>query len=243
MKKRKIGALALSVALASAICVPATAFALTPGPDGTGTDGSSDLMATPAGTTELIGKIKATTLSVTVPTTMQFAIDPGTTQGVAQDATVAAKHGQFTSPTNYTVMNSSKVPVKVTVDSVTATGCALTDTQGNIAAKSTGVDPVVMVGLSDKANGASLVLGAATNWFTTGGSGLGIVPFGATDYSGGSTSVVAANTGKLAPSTATDGDNKATMYVFGAVAQDGWAEGDSFSVVPTLKVEAVSDLA
>lgn len=241
MKKTKLGVLALSVALASAICVPATAFAaLTPTDDGTGTDtDASDLMAATPGETTLIGKIKATTLSVTIPTTMQFAIDPGAAQGVAEDSSVTTKHGQYTSPSNYTVTNNSQVPVKVSIDTATATDCTLTDTKASLEPGST-ANRKVMVGLSDKANGASLDVDATAGWLST-GANLGLVPFGKTDATG--TSAVAANTGKLASAdTTVVGDNKATMYVFGAVAQNGWMDGNSFSVKPTLKVEAAENL-
>lgn len=242
MKKTKIGALALSMALASAICVPATAFAaLTADADGTGIDtDASNLATTPAGETTLVGKIKATTLSVSIPTTMQFAIDPGATQGVTEDTTTTTKHGQFTSPANYTVTNNSKVPVKVTINTATATDCTLTDTKSSLESGTT-ANRKVMVGLSDKANGAALDVDATAGWLST-GADLGLIPFGKTDAASGS--AVTANTGKLASAdTTVTGDNKATMYVFGAVDQTGWMDGNSFSVKPTLKVEATTNLS
>lgn len=242
MKKSKLGALALSVAVASALCIPTLAFgAVTEDSNGVGVDSAtSDLMATTPGTTTLTGKIKATTLSVTIPTAMTFAIDPGATQGVAEDAAMTQKHGQFTSPSNYTVTNSSHVPVKVEVSTATATQCTLHDTKATLEA-GTVTDRKVMVGLSDKANGAALDVDATAGWLSA-GANLGLVPFGKTDAASGS--AVGANTGKLASvDTTVTGDNKATMYVFGAVNQTGWTEGQSFTVTPTLKVTAVDSLS
>lgn len=245
--KKKIGAMALSLALASAICVPTAAFAddysgsqqETEDMTGVAQTGTGSVTTT-GNTSVLTGKIKATTLSVSVPTAVTFNIDPGAAQGVADpavsDATpgTSQKRGQFTSPTNYTIHNASQVAVYVTVDSVTATGATLTDTQASIAAKVTGTgaaDPVVMVGLSDADNNGSLALGNTAGWFKTSpATGLGIYPFGTT-----------ADKGRLDPDdNAANGTDEATMMVYGAVAQTGWTEADTFTVTPTLKISTTA---
>lgn len=96
MKMKKLGACAIALATATALCAPMAAFAA----DATITPGKG------AGDTDSVitGTIAATTLSVSVPTAAAFTIDP----------TKAADNvsSQLTDvPTNYTVTNASVVPV------------------------------------------------------------------------------------------------------------------------------------
>lgn len=252
MYKRKVGALALSVALASAICVPTVAFAAgeewEPGvtygtppenvtaPDGDGTD------------TVLTGVIKPTTLSVSVPTAVTFSVDPGADPSFT-GAPTGATIGQFGNPSNYTITNKSRVPIYAAVTSVAAADCTLTDTFANLEA-GTATDPKVMVALNDHANsdGAGnklLSVDATTPTQSTGwlAGGTTSAPYFAFHQNDAGTDVA---DGRLAAGVTsagadvTDDTNKASMYVYGAVKGEGWNTGDKFTVTPTFTIKTVA---
>lgn len=223
MKKSKIGALAVSIAMASALCVPATAFAAANTDDTLDASTKSE-DSTKAGTADstLTGKIKVTTLSVSVPTAATFNVDP------TVEATDASS--QFTSPTNYKIVNKSVVPVWAQITNVTVSGTstgadavALTKTSTSVA------DTTMQFGISDETDAASsadLALATEGNWLASGAQTYNA--FNKTDN------------GKLTAKDTTEngGDDEATMYFYGQVDNTyaGWADGDSFTIKPTFTI-------
>ena len=227
MKKTKIGALALSVALASAICVPATAFAVANTDGALDTDTTSSPVTSTTGTSDsvLTGKIKVTTLSVSVPTAATFNVDPSI---AATDAGT-----QFTSPTNYKIVNNSVVPVWAQITNVAVTGTstggdtvALTDTDANVA------DATMLFAVSDSDDPATdLVFGTTGNWLTSGALGTAYSAFNKT------------GDGKLTATDGADGGtDEATMYFYGKMdnTYTGWADGDSFTITPTFTIRTTA---
>lgn len=244
MKKRKIGALTLSVVLASAICVPATAFAdnyngsdqATKDSAGTGATSSAPISSTGTETT-VTGKIKATTLSVSIPTAVAFNVDPGAAQAVTDaaagdtggGATVSNKHGQFTSPTNYKVSNLSRVKVYAYISGVAATAAGTpgtTVTPSLVATAPTygGSNHAdMMIGIKSAAN-APTDFTTAGDWLTT-SLATNYYPFNGT------------NKGEIAASTnGTTAAESDAMMIYGQVDQAGWTDGDSFQIKPTFTV-------
>ena len=246
MKKTKIGALALSVALAAAICVPATAFADYAGSE-QATQDSTGAAATDDGTialdgteTTLTGTIKATTLSVSIPTTVAFNVDPGADQAVTDAAasdtggvTTSNKHGQFTSPSNYKVKNLSRVKVYTYISSVAATASGtpgttvtpeLVDAAPDYSAA--GSHAKVMIGIKSVAEKPA-DFGTQDNWLTT-SLATKYYPFNAT------------NKGEIAAST--DGTTPVesdAMMIYGQVDKAGWTDGDTFQIKPTFTVTSI----
>lgn len=240
MKKTKIGALALSVALVSAICVPATAFADYAGSeqatqDSTGTSLADNATIALDGTeTTLTGTIKATTLSVSIPTTVAFNVDPGATPAVtdaaAGDTTpgTSNKHGQFTSPSNYKVKNLSRVKVYAYISQVTATtagtpGTTVTPTLKDTVPTYTAANrDEMMIGIKSVAEKPA-DFATPANWLTT--ATTAYYPFNAT------------NKGEILASTdgvaAVESD---AMMIYGQVNPAGWTDGDTFQIKPTFTV-------
>lgn len=255
MYKRKVGALALSVALASAICVPTVAFAAeewdpdvtygTPSenvtaPDGDGTD------------TVLTGVIKPTTLSVSVPTAVTFSVDPGANPSFT-GAPGSATIGQFGNPSNYTITNKSRVPIYAAVTSVAAADCTLTAALANLEA-GTATSPKVMVALNDHGNSdgaGGTLLSVDTTTPTQSNGWLPSTGLSATSpyYAFHQDNAVTPNDitdGQLAAGKTSagadvaDGTNEASMYVYGAVKGEGWNTGDKFTVTPTFTIKTVA---
>lgn len=223
MKKQKLGALALSIVVASALCVPAMAIAA-PVTDATLDASTTNGAVTAAGDSQsiLTGKIKVTTLSVSVPTAATFNIDPSI---AATDAGT-----QFTSPTNYKITNSSVVPVWAQITNVAVAGSstgsgvvALTATEASVSGTT------MMFAVSDSIDPATdLAFNEVSNWLTAGD--LSSAPYSAFNKAGGGK--LAANDGAL------NGDDEATMYFYGKMdnTYSGWADGDSFTITPTFTI-------
>lgn len=249
MYKRKVGALALSVALASAICVPTVAFAAEWDPAVTGTPTEvTEPEGTTGPSTELTGVIKPTTLSVSVPTAVTFSVDPGADPSFT-GAPTSEVIGQFGNPSNYTITNKSRVPIYAAVTSVAATDCTLTDAFANLEA-GTVTNPKVMVALNDHANsdgaGNTLLSVDATTPMQSSGwlaDGTTSAPYFAFHQNDAGTDVA---DGRLAAGVTsagvdvTDDTNKASMYVYGAVKGEGWNTGDKFTVTPTFTIKTVA---
>ena len=146
MKKSKIGACALALATAAAICVPGTALA-----DPVAA-GSKTLEA--AGTSDSIitGTITATKLSVSVPTTAAFTIDP-----TIEATTTSAQLTDV--PDNYTVTNASAVPVYAYIS-----GCTMSTGSLVTAASGLSTDKAVMFAVKDS---APANFDAPGDWLTT----------------------------------------------------------------------------
>ena len=212
MKKTTGGALALAVTLSMALAVPAFAEDATVNESGGTT------------TTTITGTIKPTTLTVTVPTTVAFDVDPG-----AEAATTlnndTLKAGQFTNPSNFSIINNSVVDVYAYVSSVaTPSGAALVTSEQSVAPKEGETAAKVMVGVKST---APADFSTAADWLKS-------------DMSEGEKYYAfnADAKGKLAAKSSVEGqtDNQATMYVFGQVPKTGWATNDTFTVVPTFTI-------
>lgn len=226
MKKNKLGALAVSIAMASALCAPTAAFAAA------NTDGALDASTTSADSTAaggadstLTGKIKVTTLSVSVPTAATFNVDP----------TVAATDAgsQFTSPTNYTIVNKSVVPVWAQISNVAVTGNSTAGSAVALTKRSADVTGTTMqFGISDitDASSADLALSTEDNWLVAGAQTYNA-------FNKGENSKLAAK-----DATADGGDDQATMYFYGKVDNTyaGWADGDSFTITPTFTISTTA---
>lgn len=218
MKKSRIGACALALATAAAICVPGTALAAAP----TVTDPENPNVVASDGTqsSELTGTINATTISVSVPTKATFNVDPTVTAGVAADADNAHLHGQFESPANYQIVNGSKVPVYAYISKVetptsgTVADLVLTKKTGEVSGHTI---QFAVVG----AGGPTLALDNEAGWLAT----------GTTQYY----AFNAAEKGKIA---AGDSGNTAAMDFYGAVSEVAgvWAQSDTFVVQPTFTI-------
>lgn len=215
MKRKAVGAVALAVALSGVLAVPAFAA-----------DAETKEVIASGGTasTAITGTIKPTTLSVTVPTTVAFDVDPGATAGTTLEGD---KAGQFTGPSNFAIVNNSVVDVYAYVSSVAATDVNLTAKKDEVAAKA-GANPAkIMVGVRDAAPAS---FDTETDWLTS--------PLAAdAKYYAFN---VGAN-GKLlakdpADASGTQTSNKATMHIFGQVPSTGWANGDKFTVTPTFTI-------
>lgn len=218
MLKKKFGACALALATAAAVCVPGTALA---DPVAVGT---SEMTAAGDAASTITGTITATKLSVSVPTTAAFTIDP-TITATNDAAGVAA---QLTNvPTDYTVTNSSAVPVYAYISN-----CAISATDGTpaLVTKADGLtaDKAVMFAVKDAASKPANFATEA-DWLTTAAGKY--YAFNAAEY------------GKLAtPKAATaagDSSNAATMSFYGQTTT-GWSNGDTFTIVPTFTITATA---
>lgn len=211
MKLKKAAAIALAIATATAICVPSAAFAAD---EPTATIPGSANVTAPDGSADstLTGTIKATTLSVSVPTAATFNVDPG-------KAVAAGADGQFTSPSNYTITNASVVPVYAYVSKVTATGVALTDDKAQVSKASTagGDDAKIQFAVKDA---APADFDTAADWLTT--STAKYYAFNA------------ATKGKL--EAGSDTPQTATMAFYGQAPSENWTNGQTFTVTPTFTV-------
>lgn len=217
MKLKKAAGLALALATAAAICVPATALAADP-PDPSVTNPPTPNVTAADGTAQstLTGAIKATTLSVSVPTAATFNVDPG-------KAAAATDAGQFASPTNYAITNKSVVPVYAYVSGVSASGVELTDASNDVKAATTagGANAKIQFAVKDAAPGAFTT---AADWLTT----------STTKYY----AFNAANMGKLEAGSATPApaSASATMKFYGQVPAENWTHGQSFTITPTFTI-------
>ena len=226
---RPVCAIALASALALALSAPATALAADPT-----ASGSADATAAAPATSTITGTIHATTLKVTVPTTVPFDIDPGAAQGT-KAAAPGQKRGQYTSPANYTIKNWSAVDVYGYVSSVTVQNATLVNATGQLAktaGSSSAADVKVMVGLSN--SDADMDHTKPAHWLTTDvadADGKRYFAFNKTDKG-----KLAASADAASATPAAGG--AATMHIYGAVKNGGWAENESFTVKPVFKVTA-----
>lgn len=242
--KRHVCVVALASALTLALAAPVSAFAADAVP--VVPEASIEQTVTAAnGEKEvaITGTVKATTVSVTVPTQVAFYIDPGATQGTTKSAT-ENKYGQFTNPTNLTITNHSAVDVYGYVCNVTSPHVTLASSTAGVK-KPGGVAPSagrkadigVMVGICDT-NTASLDFGTSSNWLTE--SGVGDAK--ATRYYAFNKN----HYGKLAAATDASGtvddsrEDKGsyTMTIRGAVFNGGWSQDENFLVTPKFKIVA-----
>lgn len=222
---RPARAIAVASALALVLAAPVSAFAADPAAPTT----PKDMTGTaPSQASTITGTIHATTLKVSVPTVVAFNIDPGAAKGTTG---TGQKRGQFTSPANYTVTNYSAVDVYAFVSGVTSPDATLVNAEASLK-KTPGLlntaNVSVMVGLGDK--DAEMALSDQADWLTTSVGDTKTTRYYA---------LKKADKGKLAASTdaaSNAAGESATMKIYGAVKSGGWAENNSFKVVPTFKI-------
>lgn len=224
MNKRKAGAIALSLALATAICAPTAAFAIDDAAQDASTTQSTVSPLADTNST-LTGKIKATTVSVSVPTAAAFTLDPWTT---ATDPT-----SQIGSPTNYTITNLSKMPVYTRVKSAAVAAATV---------KNTGLTPsLVSTAPANNGEVQFAVKQTAPTDFTTAGDWL-------TTSVSSNYYVDDAGTGFIAATGVADGTDKITMKFYGqaydnADGSTNWTPDDTFTVTPTFEFSTNSSFA
>ncbi len=162
--------------------------------------------------TTLNGTIKATTLSVTIPLTTAFDIDP--TKYDKDDANVQIGSNQSS---GYKIVNNSAVPVYVYVSGVTVptSGVTLVDKVDSLTANKS-----LMLAISQKTAATASDISDTSFWLKT--------PMGAGDkYYMDSTR---ANKGKLAANGGT-----MELKLFG-MTQNGWSNAETFAVKPSFTV-------
>ena len=160
--------------------------------------------------TTLNGTIKATTLSVTIPLTTAFDIDP--TKYSATDPNVQIGGNQSS---GYKIVNNSAVPVYVYVSGVTVptSGVTLVD---NVSGLST--NKSLMLAVSEKTTVAASDISDPTFWLKA-GTGL--------KYYMDSTRT---NKGKL---DANGGTMELKLY---GMTEKGWSNAETFAVKPSFTV-------
>lgn len=217
MLKKKFGACALALATAAAVCAPGVALADPVAVGTTEVNAAGDTAST------ITGTITATTLSVSVPTTAAFTIDP-TVEAAAVDS-------QLTNvPTDYTVTNSSAVPVYAYISKcVINKGADMTGTPTLVTKTADlATNNAIMFAVKDTASKPA-DFATEDDWLTT--TAGKYYAFNATEK------------GKLATPTAAtaadDTSNLATMSFYGQTTT-GWSNGDTFTIVPTFTITATA---
>lgn len=168
----------------------------------------------------ITGHIKVTNISVQVPMTSSFDIDPNKTVAAGGDG--GAQMGD--QATNYTITNLSTVPLDISITKVTpVTGVELVQTVAALDAK----DKNVLFAIREASETVPKLPGGAggddAKWLS---SGVLATPY-----------KVAATAGKntIQASGAAGGADSLTMKVY-AATKKGWKSGDSFTITPTFTV-------
>lgn len=237
--KRPALTVALASALALALCAPVSAFAADPVPP----EASDDKTVTTTGGTQeskITGTVKATTITVTVPTQVAFYIDPGATRSTTANWATSKKIGQYTNPTNFTITNRSAVDVYGYVSKVASPHVTLVDNE-NALEKPGGVAPGVdnktsigvMVGICDTSV-SDLALGTPGNWMTEDIADTKANRYFA--FNKGSQGKLTAATEKAGSGATVSPGGACTMTVRGAVFDGGWTQNENFLITPTFKI-------
>lgn len=236
-ENRPVRAIALASALALALCVPAAAFAAEVG------SGTADATAaTTARSTAATGTIKATTLTVTVPTKVAFYLDPGAAQSTVLSGTWPAdtKFGQYTNPSNFTITNHSAVDVYGYVSKVESPHVTLVNDQtlqkdGGVApSAATKARTKVMVGICDTTE--SMALGTASDWMTESVGDTAATRYYAFNKAGHGKLAAALDSKGSVDNSRSDAKGEYTMTIRGAVYQGGWSESENFLIKPVVKI-------
>ena len=244
--KRPVCAVALASALALALGVPGVAFAADPDP--VPPEASGEKIVTAAGDTqeaEITGTVKATTITVSVPTKVTFYLDPGAAQSTdASGWATSKKIGQYTNPSNFTITNRSAVDVYGYVSQVTSPHVTLVNAKSSLR-KPGGVAPSpdnaarigVMVGLAGVDE--TLSFDKTADWMTVDGvkdaKDARYYAFNKDRHG----RLAAAQNGQV--SSYTDSQNKKlegqyTMTIRGAVFNGGWSQDEKFLINPVFKI-------
>ncbi len=162
--------------------------------------------------TTLNGRINATTLSVSIPLTAAFDIDPTKFDGTSPNANVQVGDNQSS---GYKVVNNSAVPVYVYVSGVTVptSGVSLVDNVGALDS-----NKALMLAISEKESAASSDITDTSFWLKTTMSGNYYMDKNR------------ANKGKLDANGGT-----MNLKIYGMTKQ-GWSVADTFSIKPSFTV-------
>ncbi len=199
-----------------------TALALILGMTGAGTTMAYGSATIPAVTTRVVtgedsgvettlnGTIKATTLSVTIPLTAAFDIDP--TKYSATDPNIQVGGNQSS---GYKIVNNSAVPVYVYISgvSVPTSGVTLVDTVAGLD-----TNKALMLAISEKPTAAASDISNTGFWLKTSMTGKYYMD------------TTQANKGKL---DANGGTMNLKIY---GMTQKGWSNADTFAVKPSFTV-------
>ena len=216
MKTKKLTALALTLALAASLGLPALAA-----PSVSSSQVTKTLTNNSATTdTQITGTIVATQLKVTLPLTISFDIDPTK----ANTAAGAVCNNQITQPANLTITNNSVVPIWVRVSGVS------TAAANNLK---------MMFALKDEFS-APADFATASDWMTA--STLTSNKYYLNTKKSGGTALAADYVGRLEQAgtttvTANGTKDSVTFKLYGQINR-GWQVGDSFKITPTFTVSA-----
>ena len=168
--------------------------------------------------TELLGRINATTLSVTLPITVAFDVDPSKYDPSQADFLTR----QIGAPTNYDIVNNSATPVYVHISKVT-TGTV----SGRVTSTCTLTDDKDAVALATNLKYVLLAIKDSTEDIPANNAALS-TGFGFKDSTANYT-LKASTKGKI--------DAGATMKlnIYG-LTNKGWSQNDIFSVKPSFTV-------
>ena len=216
--KRGKRAAAVVLAIGMAVTGSMASFAandkdLVEGNYGGVTDGKADSVLT--------GTIKITNIQVKVPIAASFDIDPNVT--VAADVAVTTSNNQIIAQaSNYTITNTSKVPLVVSITGVKTKTGATEDTPELVNTLNGLTGKNVMFAICKKGDVIKYPSAAADNtgkWMTK------------TTVTTGSPYQIAASDGAniLAPAGTLE------MTICGATGA-GWKNGEKFQVIPTFTV-------
>lgn len=237
MRAKKLTALALTLALAASLGLPALAA-----PSVSSSQATKTLTNNSATTdTQITGTIVATQLKVTLPLTISFDIDPTK----ANTAAGAVCNNQITQPANLTITNNSVVPIWVRVSGVSTAAVtggrapSLTQTASEVAGTAAANNLKMMFALKDEYS-APADFATASDWMTA--STLTSNKYYLNTKKSGGTALAADYVGRLEQAgtttvTANGTKDSVTFKLYGQINR-GWQVGDSFKITPTFTVSA-----
>ncbi len=214
MRKRKqLTALALALGLAAGGSMASYAAAGDPS-----VESESVMAAAGSKETELLGRINATTLSVTLPITVAFDVDPSKYDVTQTDFLTR----QISAPSNYNIVNNSATPVYVHISGVTQGAVS-----GRVTSTSTLTDDKADVANTSKNKQVLLAIKASTETVPANESALS-AGFGLTTATS-SYSLESTSKGKI------DAGATMNLKIYG-LTNKGWSQNDIFSVKPSFTV-------
>ena len=163
----------------------------------------------------ITGHIKVTNISVKVPVTSSFDIDPN--KEVSAGGAGNAQMGE--QATNYTITNLSTVPLDISITKVTpGNGVTLVQTVGALS-----TDKSVIFAIREANEAVPALPGGADDakWMTSGTL--------ASPYK------VSATLNTIEAAGTAGGKDSLTMKVY-AATKKGWKSGNSFTITPTFTV-------
>ena len=173
----------------------------------------------------ITGHIQITNISVKVPITSSFDIDPN--KEVAANADATAQMGQQAE--NYMITNLSTVPLDISITKVEpSAGVTLVDTVNDLSA-----DKSVLFAIREANEAVPKLPGTKNNavWMNKAD-----IVGGAPYYVKGSS----AYTIQAADDTVDGGADTLKMKVY-AATKKGWKSGNSFTITPTFTVSLTTD--